>query len=67
MANPMEPNPVLLVKLGSIARHAQELVSPDGHEFDKIALSSLLDDADVVAWMEDMDAAALLPVLRNTP
>lgn len=67
MANPMEPNPVLLVKLGSIARHAQELTSPHGHHYDGIALANLLDDADVVAWMQDMDAAALLPVLRNTP
>lgn len=67
MSDPLNPNTTLLCKLGSIVRHAQELTSPGGHEFDAIALSNLLDEADVVAWMQDMDRLALLPVLRTTP
>lgn len=63
---PKVPNTATLCKLGSIVRHTQELLSPGGHEVDRIALSNLLDDADVVHWLEDMDAAALLPVMRNS-
>jgi len=64
MADPLSPNAALLVKLGSIARHAQELTSSGGHHFDHIALANLLDDAYDVLWMADMDAMALLPLMR---
>lgn len=43
----------LLVKLGSIAVHADEMISPDGREVDKHTLRNLLDDADVVKWIEE--------------
>ena len=41
---PFRPSLALLVKLGSIAVHAAEYISPDGHPFDKNAIQSLLDD-----------------------
>lgn len=65
MGDMTKPNLALLVKLGSIAVHAKELLSPDGHQFDRIALDSLLADAEVQAWVRDMDAAAMLPKMRK--
>jgi hypothetical protein len=52
------------VKLGSIAVHADELTSPTGHAFDRVALQSLLQDAEVAAWLKEMDAMAFLPKKR---
>lgn len=63
---PLSPAIPLLVKLGSIAVHVEELLSPDGHSFDRVALEELLRDPEVVAWREAMDAMALLPVKRRT-
>lgn len=63
---PLQPGVPLLVKLGSIAVHVEELLSPDGHNFDRVALAELLRDPEVVAWRESMDAMALLPVKRRT-
>lgn len=63
--DPLKPNPQLLIKLGSIAVHVEELLSPDGHEFDKIALDGLLKDPQVKEWIEQMDKMAFLPVKRN--
>lgn len=54
----------LLVKLGSIAVHAEEMMSDRGHHFDMEVLRALLADPDVVAWRADMDAESLLPVMR---
>jgi hypothetical protein len=61
----LSPSPSLLVKLGSIARHTEELLSDDGHAFDRAALNGLLTDPEVVEWMADADQMALLPVLRK--
>jgi hypothetical protein len=61
----LQPSPALLCKLGSIAVHAQELLSPGGHEFDRAALGTLFSDAEVRAWLADMDAAAMVPKMRN--
>lgn len=63
-ANPLKPSPSLLVKLGSIAVHVEELASPTGHHFDKIALASLLNDPEVKDWIAQMNAMAMLPVKR---
>ncbi len=57
----------LMVKLGSIAVHTAELLSADGHEFDKAALDTLLADPEVVDWLALMDAQAYLPKRRNVP
>jgi hypothetical protein len=60
--DPLSPPLTTLVKLGSIAVHAQELTSPSGHGFDKIAMDDLLADREVVEWIEAM--GAFLPVKR---
>lgn len=61
----LKPNVTLLVKLGSIAVHAQELTSSDGHAYDKVALDQLLHDTEVSDWMKAMDKMAFLPKKRN--
>lgn len=63
--DPMKPSMSLLVKLGSIAVHTEELMSPDGHSFDRVALDDLLRDHEVMQWRKEMDAMALLPVKRR--
>jgi hypothetical protein len=64
MNDALHPSVTALVKLGSIARHAEELLSPDAHEFDAAAIRSLLADPEVVEWMASADALSLLPVGR---
>lgn len=60
------PPITLLVKLGSIAVHADEMLSADGHDFDRIALQGLIADPEVVAWIKVMDAAAMVPKKRQS-
>ena len=67
MSDPLKPGPALLVKLGSIAVHVDEMLSPGGHTFDRHALGTLLRDAEVIEWRKQMDAMAMLPVMRNVP
>lgn len=59
------PTVPVLCKLGSIAVHADEMLSPDGHAFDRVALQQLLADPEVVAWLAEMDKAAMLPKKRK--
>ncbi len=59
------PTTVLLCKLGSIAVHADEMLSADGHEFDRVALQMLLADADVKQWLAEMDKMAMIPKKRQ--
>lgn len=54
----------LLVKLGSIAVHAEEILEPGGHRFDLSALSTLLEDSEVREWLIEMSKSAFLPVKR---
>lgn len=62
----LEPSMTLLCKLGSIVVHADELTSPDGHEFDKIAIRGLLDnDLDIQQWIKEMGKQSLLPRKRK--
>jgi hypothetical protein len=61
----MHPPMSLLVKLGSIAVHAEELIGPTGHQFDKAALDQLLRDPEVTEWREAMDKMAFLPKKRT--
>lgn len=53
---------VLAAKLGSIAVHAEEMLSTKGHEYDKFVLTSLLQDEEVKAWITKM--GVLLPQQR---
>ena len=64
-ADALKPSVQLLIKLGSIIVHQQELQSANGHYMDKAALDSLLGDEDVKEWMKEMDGMAFLPVKRN--
>lgn len=58
----------LLVKIGSIVGHVEELRSPHGDEtFDGSAIDSLLTDPEVRAWLAEMRAMALLPLPRSAP
>lgn len=65
LAEARAPSLALLCKLGSIAGHVEEFLSPAGHTFDRIALLSLLDDGDVKTWMRSMRKHALIPQPRS--
>jgi hypothetical protein len=55
----------LQAKIGSLLVHMDEAASSDGHHFDLVAIRSLMDEADVVEWMDGLRALALLPVKRS--
>lgn len=59
----LRPSLKLLVKLGSIAVHADEMLSASGEAIDRLELEQLLLDADVQQWIKDM--GALLPLKRK--
>ena len=65
MSDPLKPSVSLLVKLGSIVVHAEEMLSPDGHAFDRTAIQSGLQDAELQEWIAAMTKMAMLPVKRN--
>ena len=65
MTKYLEPGPALLAKLVSIAVHADEFLSDNGHAFDRTALQSLLADPDVVEWTRGMGEMGLLPKKRD--
>lgn len=54
-----------LIKLGSIARHAEELIDPGGHPLDAEAIRGLLADPEIIAVLDALDRLALLPVKRS--
>jgi len=60
----LKPAITLLVKLGSIAAHVDELASPSGHIFDKIAVAGLLNDPEVKDWLAQMNKMAMIPRKR---
>lgn len=64
MTDPLKPSVALLVKLGSIAVHTDEILSPGGHPFDRAALRTLFEDAEVQDWIAQMTKMAMLPVKR---
>lgn len=61
----LAPSPSLLCKLASIAVHADEMLCPMGHGFDKLALQSAIGDPEVVEWIKQMTAMAMAPVKRS--
>ena len=65
MGDPLNPSASLLCKLGSIARHVEEGFSGAGHPLDLSTAGTLVEDTEVRAWMEQMEALALLPVKRD--
>ena len=60
-----QPSVAVLVKLGSIVVHCDELFSKDGHHFDKMALDQLVHDPEVRKWLDAMNKMALIPLKRN--
>lgn len=64
MSDPLKPSASLLCKLGSIVVHAEELISSNGHAFDRHALEQLTTDLDVMEWRAQMDAMAMIPKKR---
>jgi hypothetical protein len=64
MSDPLKPSPTLLIKLGSMVVHYEEMLSRKGHEFDKDALDTLTNDEEVRAWFVAMNKMAFLPVKR---
>ena len=64
MSDPLKPDPSLLCKLGSVLVHADELISSNGHAFDRHALEQLVADPDVKEWLAQMDAMAMIPRKR---
>lgn len=63
--DPLKPSPTLLCKLGSVIVHADELLSPRGHAFDKIAMESAIRDPEVLQWLEQMGKMAMIPLKRR--
>lgn len=57
----------LVVKLASIAVHAEEMLSPNGHYFDRETIKSLLNDLEVRGFLDDPANAAFLPLKRKSP
>lgn len=62
----LEPPASLLCKLGSVAVHVKELLDPAGHHFDRVALTGLLEDPEVLEWLREADRLALLPKPRDS-
>lgn len=60
----LNPTPSLLAKLGSIIQHIDEAGSTTGHAFDVIAVKTLMADPEVQAWLQEMDALAMIPKKR---
>jgi hypothetical protein len=64
--DPMKPSPLLLIKLGAIAVHIDEMIETKfkNADFDLPALHTVF-DAEVRQWIKDM--GPLLPLKRSTP
>lgn len=57
------PSLTLLIKLGSIVVHADELTSKGGHPFDLSVLRALIDDPEVAEWIKK--GGVYLPLKRG--
>ena len=62
ISDALKPSPALLAKIGSIVVHVQEFLGPNSHAFDWEGMRPLLDDPEVVEWIEAM--GVLLPKKR---
>ena len=60
-----QPPVPLLVKLGSIVVHCEEMLGPDAQNVDRIAAQGLLNDPTVRQWLSEMTEVGLLPVRRT--
>jgi hypothetical protein len=64
MSDPLKVKAGVLIKLGSLAVHTEEMISSKGHHFDRAAIQALLDDPEIREWLKEMDKLAFLPVKR---
>lgn len=55
----------LAAKLAAVVVHTDEMLSADGHPFDKAALKTVLEDEEVAKWLRDV--GPLAPVKRRKP
>lgn len=55
----------VIIKLASLAVHADEMLSPQGHQFDQETIKSILADDEVKRFLSEMDKLALLPLRRD--
>lgn len=55
----------LQAKVGSLIAHVEEMLAPDGHLLDVAATRALIEDPEVVEWMNDLRERSLLPVRRG--
>jgi hypothetical protein len=62
--NPLAPDVQTLVLLGSALIHAEEYMSENGHDVDKIAFDDVMNNPKVKAWVEQMNGLAMLPLKR---
>ena len=62
--DPLKPSLNILMKLGSIAVHADEIVMEQPLEIDRMVVKNLLEDKELQEWMKDMNEQGLLPVKR---
>ena len=62
-ADALKPPLGLLCKLASIVVHADEATSAGRHEFDIVAIKSLLDNPEVKEWITAM--GVFMPVKRS--
>ena len=58
----MDISETLASKLASIVVHAEEMLSPMGHGYDRLALEQAIDDPEVQVWIQGL--GALAPVKR---
>lgn len=61
----LKPEAALLIKLGSLIVHYQEMNSGKGHLFDAEAIRGLEADLEVREWFDAMGKGAFLPVRRD--
>ena len=68
MSEVLKPKPILLIKLGSLAVHMEEMIEEDfkNLKFDLPAVQNILDDPEVKEWLKQADALALLPKKRQS-
>lgn len=62
MKKAMTLSPALASKLASVVVHSDEMLSPQGHYFDKAALLTACRDPEVQAWLKAL--GPLAPVKR---
>ena len=64
--DPLKPSALLMIKIGSLAIHADEIVETHGAnlDFDGPAVKSIIEDPEVKEWIASM--GVMLPRKRST-